>query len=128
MLDLGLVADSLTFDSLVLGACRVGRLEAAVALLRRMVEDGVKVMDCTYSNVISGLLGAGRYWEAVEFVKAVGGGESRLDKVNFGFLGRALVRRKRWEEVKAVLREMEERGLEIEGKLKDLHETHLSQG
>ncbi|KAJ8647609.1 hypothetical protein MRB53_000632 [Persea americana] len=127
MLDEGLAADSLTFDALVLGACRAGRLDAAVALVMRMVEDGVKVLDCTYSHVISGLLGIGGYWEAVEFVKAVGGRERRLDVENFGVLGRGLVRRKRWEEVKVVVKEMEERGLEIEGKVKDFYETDLSQ-
>lgn len=123
MLNEGLAADSLTFDALVLGACRAGRLDAAVALLMRMLEDGVKVLYCTYSHVISGLLGIGGYWEAVEFVKVVGGRERRLDVENFGVLGRGLVRRKRWEEVMVVVKEMEERGLEMEGKVKDFYEA-----
>ncbi|XP_058111270.1 pentatricopeptide repeat-containing protein At2g40240, mitochondrial [Magnolia sinica] len=125
MLGEGLEADSLTFDALVLGACRLGRFDGAVALVRRMEEEGVRGMYSTYAHVIRGMLSIGGYAEAVEFVRRVGGRDGRLDGENYGVLGRGLVWKGRWDEVRIVVREMEEKGLEIEEKLNDAYHLHM---
>ncbi|KAL6003282.1 hypothetical protein ACLOJK_023505 [Asimina triloba] len=127
MLQEGLVADSMTFDALVLGACRAGRFDGAVALVRRMEEEGVHGMYSTYAHIIRGLLHVGGHGEAIEFVRCVGGTcgrERRLDGENYGVLGRGLLRRERWEEVTIVVREMQDKGLEVEDKLMDAYIMH----
>ncbi|XP_077215491.1 pentatricopeptide repeat-containing protein At3g56030, mitochondrial-like [Tasmannia lanceolata] len=114
----GLELNSLSFDAMVLGACRVGRIDGAIGLLRRMEEDGVKVLYCTYGHIINGLLGLGCFELAVEFVRVLSGRNGALDGENFGLLARVLVRKKRWEEARLVLEEMEERGLEFQEKVR----------
>ncbi|QHO10065.1 Pentatricopeptide repeat-containing protein [Arachis hypogaea] len=52
----GIGADARTFDVLVLGACKVKKVDGAMMLVRRMVDDGVPILYSTYMFVIRGLL------------------------------------------------------------------------
>ncbi|QHO32665.1 Pentatricopeptide repeat-containing protein [Arachis hypogaea] len=49
-------ADARTFDALVLGTCKVKKVDGAMMLVRRMVDDGVLILYSTHMFVIRGLL------------------------------------------------------------------------
>ncbi|MED6148921.1 hypothetical protein PIB30_057535 [Stylosanthes scabra] len=52
----GISADARTFDALVLGACKVMKVDGAIMLVRRMVDDGVPILYSTHMFVIGSLL------------------------------------------------------------------------
>uniref|UniRef100_A0A1J3JNV2 Pentatricopeptide repeat-containing protein, mitochondrial n=1 Tax=Noccaea caerulescens TaxID=107243 RepID=A0A1J3JNV2_NOCCA len=105
----GIYPDSRSYDALVLGACRTGRVEAAMTILRRMEDDGVNVLYSTHAHVIA------------EFVMAYAGKDVRLDGESFGSLAGKLVKRKRFDEAKIVLKEMVNRGLRIGDDLREFY-------
>lgn len=109
----GMRADSITYDALVLGACKARKVEGAVALMRRMVEDGVPALFSTYMHIIREILRCGCYTAAMEFVGIFAGRDKKLDAEIFGFLARRLKNMKRIAEAKAVVEEMVKRGLRI---------------
>ncbi|XP_010517440.1 PREDICTED: pentatricopeptide repeat-containing protein At2g40240, mitochondrial [Camelina sativa] len=121
----GISTDSRSYDALVLGACRAGKVEAAMAILRRMEEEGVTVLYSTHAHVISGLVEGGYYALGLEFVIAYAGKDLRLDTESFGCLAGKLVKRKRFEEAKVVLREMVMRGLRMSDELRQFYESHV---
>ncbi|KAK8485267.1 hypothetical protein V6N11_070870 [Hibiscus sabdariffa] len=69
----GLVADARTYDALILGACRAGKVEGGLVLLRSMMDAGLHVNYSTHSHLISGLLRVRYYDGAVRFVMACKG-------------------------------------------------------
>lgn len=113
----GIVYDSRTYDALVLGACKVKRVDGGLVLLRRMVNEGISALYSTHIHVINALLKQGYYGQAVEFVLIYAGRDKALDHECFGVLARRLISLKRFDEAKLVLEEMRSRGLEIGGKL-----------
>lgn len=115
----GVVYDSRTYDALVLGACKVKRVDGGLVLLRRMVDEGVPALYSTHINVINALLKMGYYGQAVEFVLIYAGRDKAMDHECFGVLARRLISLKRFDEAKLVLEEMRSRGLEIAGKLSE---------
>lgn len=124
MEDEGMVADSRTYDALVLGACRAGKVEVALAVLRRMVDDGLQTLYSTHVHVISAMLKLGYYGQAVEFVLIYGGRDKALDTENFGILARRFIDLKKLDEAKLVLEEMRKRGLRMDQKLKVFSQLH----
>ncbi|XP_010264776.1 PREDICTED: pentatricopeptide repeat-containing protein At3g56030 [Nelumbo nucifera] len=118
ILEEGLEVDPRTYDAMVLGACKAGRVEGALALLRRMVDDGVPALYSTHAHVINWLMKLGCFGQAVELVLSYGGIDKGLDTENFGFLGRCLMRARRFKEAKLVLGEMDKRGLVMGQKLR----------
>lgn len=121
----GLGADARTFDALVLGACRAGKVEGAMVLVRRMVDDGVPMLYSTHMYVIEALLKMGCYEQAVRYVKGFSGKDRVLDSEIFGCLGIKLVRLRRFEEAMLVLSEMKKRGLTMGYKLRDFYEMRV---
>ncbi|XP_010508891.1 PREDICTED: pentatricopeptide repeat-containing protein At2g40240, mitochondrial-like [Camelina sativa] len=121
----GISTDSRSYDALVLGACRAGKVEAAMAMLRRMEEEGVTVLYSTHAHVISGLVEGGYYALGLEFVITCAGKDLRLDAESFGCLAGKLVKRKRFEEAKVVLKEMVARGLRMSDELRQFYESHV---
>ncbi|KAL1217853.1 Pentatricopeptide repeat-containing protein [Cardamine amara subsp. amara] len=109
----GISPDARSYDALVLGVCRAGKVEAAMAMLRRMEEDGVNVLYSTHAHVIAGIVEEGYYALGVEFVLAYAGRDLRLDAESFGSLAGKLMKKKRFEEAKIVLKEMVMRGLRM---------------
>lgn len=126
MSESGVKEDERTYDALVLGACKAGKLEAALMLMRRMVDDGVTPLYSTYAHVISGMCCGGYYAQGVEFVRCFSGRDVKLDGENFGFLGAKLVGFKRVDEVKIVVEEMENRNLVIGERLRDFYHLHVA--
>ncbi|KAE8057226.1 hypothetical protein FH972_013933 [Carpinus fangiana] len=126
MVEEGAKADTRTYDALVLGACSAGKVEAALVVWRSMVDDGVSVTLSTHMHVVKALLRLGYYEQAVEFVRILAGRDKWLDTYNFGCLASKLIRLKRFGEAKLVLEEMNERGLEIEDKLKDFYRMNIA--
>lgn len=114
----GMEADSRTYDALVLGCCKVGRVEGAVAVMRRMVEEGVPFLYSTHFHVISALLKMGFYGKAVEFVVMFGGRDVALDTESFGVLASKLIGLKRFKEARLVVEEMKVRGLRLGERLR----------
>ncbi|EOA27461.1 hypothetical protein CARUB_v10023599mg [Capsella rubella] len=121
----GISTDSRSYDALVLGACRAGKVEAAMAMLRRMEEEGVTVLYSTHAHVIAGLVEGGYYALGLEFVIANAGKDLRLDAKSFGCLAGKLMKRKRFEEAKTVLKEMVMRGLRMSDELRQFYESHV---
>lgn len=121
----GISPDARSYDALVLGACRSGKVEAAIGLLRRMEEEGVSVLYSTYAHVITELVKEGYYALSLEFVITYAGKDLRLDGESFGCLAGTLIKRKRFEETKIVLREMVKRGLRLRDELKEFYERNV---
>ncbi|CAA7060424.1 unnamed protein product [Microthlaspi erraticum] len=117
----GMSPDTRTYDALVLGACKSGKVEAAMAILRRMEEVGLPVLYATHAHVIAEMIACGYYAQGVEFVMAYAGKDERLDEENLGSLASKLIKRKRFEEAKLVLKEMRERGLKMGKALRDFY-------
>ncbi|KAE9592643.1 putative pentatricopeptide [Lupinus albus] len=124
MEDVGLVGDARTFDALVMGACKVGKVEVAMVLVRRMVDDGVPVLYSTHMFLIGALLENECFEEAVKYVKCFGGKDKALDADIYGCLGRKLAKMKRVEEAMMILEEMKQRGLSMGYKLKRFYENN----
>lgn len=122
----GLKGDTRTYDALVLGACRAGKVDGAVAVVRAALDDGVRLMYCTYGHVIKGMLEEGYHAQAVKFVKSFAGWDRGVDMENFEVLSNGLLKLERFEDAKMVVEEMSRRGLPIGQKLKDFY--HLQYG
>ncbi|KAK9697356.1 hypothetical protein RND81_08G032200 [Saponaria officinalis] len=118
--------DARTYDAMVIGTCRVGKVEGAVAIVRAAVDDGVTLMHCTYEHVIKALLDAGYYEQGLKFVLCFAGRVKKLDDVNFDFLGKCLIELKRFDEAKMVVDEMKKRGLFMSEKVKEFWVLHGS--
>ncbi|XP_057466918.1 pentatricopeptide repeat-containing protein At2g40240, mitochondrial-like [Actinidia eriantha] len=123
----GMRADARTYDALVLGACRVGKVEGALVLLRRMMDDGVPALYSTHAHVISGLLRLGYYAQAVEFVVSYSERDLGLDTESFGLLASRLIKLNRFDEAKMVLKEMSKRGLKMGCNLRDFYDLHIQE-
>ncbi|GFY82090.1 tetratricopeptide repeat (TPR)-like superfamily protein [Actinidia rufa] len=123
----GMRADARTYDALVLGACRAGKVEGALVLLRRMMDDGVPALYSTHAHVISGLLRMGYYAQAVEFVVSYGERDLGLDTESFGLLASRLIKLNRFDEAKMVLKEMSKRGLKMGCNLRDFYDLHIQE-
>ncbi|KAK4343584.1 hypothetical protein RND71_036678 [Anisodus tanguticus] len=95
-------ADTRTYDALVLGACRSGKLDAA--LVRRMLDDGVSLLYCTHVHIIGPVLKYNYYEQAVEFVRSYAGRYVKLDAENYGILATRLITRSRFEEAKELVK------------------------
>ncbi|XP_010534612.1 PREDICTED: LOW QUALITY PROTEIN: pentatricopeptide repeat-containing protein At3g56030 [Tarenaya hassleriana] len=121
----GLSPDTRTYDALVLGACRAGKVEAAMVILRRMEDDGVAILYATHAHVIAEMVSRGYYAQAVKFVMAYVGKDERLDTESMGGLASKLIKRKRFEEAKMVLKEMGMRGLRMGSQLSDFYEKQV---
>ncbi|XP_010427409.1 PREDICTED: pentatricopeptide repeat-containing protein At3g56030-like [Camelina sativa] len=117
--------DTRTYDALVLGACKSGKVEAAMAILRRMEEEGLPVLYATHAHVIGVMVESGYYALSVEFVMAYAGKDKRLDEENLGSLASKLIKRKRFNEAKLVLKEMSVRGLRMGDALRDFYQTNV---
>ncbi|EOA25378.1 hypothetical protein CARUB_v10018709mg [Capsella rubella] len=117
--------DTRTYDALVLGACKSGKVEAAMAILRRMDEQGLPVLYATHAHVIGVMVESGYYTLSVEFVMAYAGKDKRLDEENLGSLASKLIKRKRFNEAKLVLKEMSVRGLRMGDALRGFYETNV---
>ncbi|KAH6777776.1 hypothetical protein C2S52_006896 [Perilla frutescens var. hirtella] len=117
----GMDADAVTYDALVLGACRAGMVEVALAVLGRAVENGVAALFSTYTHIIFEMVYRGFNEQAAEFVRVFAGKNEKLDVEIYGFLARRLKIKKRIAEAKSVVKEMEERGLPIGDLWKNLH-------
>ncbi|CAH9101526.1 unnamed protein product [Cuscuta epithymum] len=112
-------SDARTYDALVLGACRAGRVDVALKVLRRMDEEGMPPLYSTHAHVIGSMVRLGFHAQALEFVKVYAGRDANLDYENFGTLAMKMIHRRRYEDVKVVLKEMKERGIEMGDKLKE---------
>jgi pentatricopeptide repeat protein len=121
----GVKADTRTYDALVLGACKTGKVEGAFVLLRSMVDDGIPALLSTHMYVINVLLKLGYYAQAVDFVRCFAGRDTWMDKNNFGGLASKLIDLKRFDEAKLVLDEMKTRDLEMEDKLRDFYQINF---
>ncbi|CAL0333200.1 unnamed protein product [Lupinus luteus] len=120
----GLVADSRTFDALVIGACKSGKVEGAMVLVRRMVDDGVPMLYSTHMYVIGALLEKGCFEQSVKYVKCFCGKDKALDADIYGCLASKLAKLKRVKEAMMVLEEMKQRGLSMGDKLKTFYERN----
>ncbi|VFQ81146.1 unnamed protein product [Cuscuta campestris] len=114
--------DDRTYDALVLGACRVGKVDSALKVLRRMKEEGIVPLHSTHAHVIGAMVRLGFHKQAFQYVMACAGRDERLDCANLGELGRKMIRRRRYEDVKVVLKEMRKRGIEMGDELKEFCE------
>ncbi|KAE9617243.1 hypothetical protein Lal_00034639 [Lupinus albus] len=121
----GLVGDTRTFDALVMGACKIGKVEGAMVLVRRMVNDGVLMLYSTHMHVIGALLEKGCIEQAVKYVKCFGGKDKVLDAELYGCLGSKLSVMKNVEEAMKVLEEMKQKGLTMGDKLKRYYERNV---
>ncbi|KAK7270759.1 hypothetical protein RJT34_26158 [Clitoria ternatea] len=122
----GLVANSRTFDALVLGACRMRKVEGAMVVLRRMVDDGVPILYSTHMYVIGALLRMKCYEQAMKYVKSFGVKKDKeLDAELFGCLASKLVNLKRVQEALLILEEMNQRGLPMGYRLKIFYEENV---
>lgn len=115
----GVKADARTYDAMVLGACRAGKVEGAVAVVRAAVDDGVRLIDSTYAHVIKALLEGGYYEQAMKFVMSFAGRERGADKENLELLGNGFLKLGRFEDAKRVADEMFKRGLPMGQKLRN---------
>ncbi|OIW06304.1 hypothetical protein TanjilG_17678 [Lupinus angustifolius] len=120
----GFFADSRTFDALVIGACKTGKVEGAMVLVRRMVDDGVPMLYSTHMFVIGALLEKGCFEQTVKYVKCFGGKDKALDADIYGCLASKLAKLKRVKEAMMVLEEMKQRGLSMGDKLKSFYERN----
>ncbi|XP_019449468.1 PREDICTED: pentatricopeptide repeat-containing protein At3g56030-like isoform X2 [Lupinus angustifolius] len=121
----GLVGDTRTFDALVMGACKIGNVEGAMVLVRRMVNDGVLMLYSTHMYVIGALLEKGCLEQAVKYVKCFGGKDKVLDAEIYGCLGSKLAGMKKVKEAMKVLEEMKQTGLPMGEKLKRFYEKNV---
>lgn len=121
----GLVADARTFDALVMGACRAGKVEGAMMLVRRMVGDGVPMLYSTHMFVIGALLKRKCFEQAVKYVRSFGGKDKALDAMIYGCLGSKLVRLKMFKEAMKVLEDMKQMGLPMGDKLRKFYEKNV---
>ncbi|MED6203772.1 hypothetical protein PIB30_002536 [Stylosanthes scabra] len=120
----GIGADARTFDALVLGACKVKKVDGAIVLVRRMVDDGVPILYSTHMFVIGGLLRMNCYEQALSYVKGFGGKDKALDAELFRCLPSKLVGLNRFKEAVIVLEEMDQRGLPMGSKLRIFYEKN----
>ncbi|XP_075484578.1 pentatricopeptide repeat-containing protein At3g56030, mitochondrial [Primulina tabacum] len=107
----GLNADARTYDALVLGACKARKLEVALRLMRRMVENGKPAMYSTHGHIIKEMVRSGYSAQAADYVKTFAGTVRRLDAENFKFLANCLVKVKRIADADSIVEEMKKRGL-----------------
>ncbi|CAL0303521.1 unnamed protein product [Lupinus luteus] len=120
----GLVGDTRTFDALVMGACKIGNVDGAMVLVRKMVNDGVLMLYSTHMYVIGALLEKGCLEQAVKYVKCFGGKDKVLDAEIYGCLGSKLAGMKKVKEAMKVLGEMKQMGLPMGEKLKRFYEKN----
>ncbi|KAL2334446.1 hypothetical protein Fmac_015659 [Flemingia macrophylla] len=118
----GLAANPRTFDALVVGACRAGKVEGAVVLVRRMVDDGVPILYSTHMCVVGALLKMGGSELAVRYVRSFVGMDERLDTELLGCLASKLVNLKMAKEALPLLKEMKQRDLPMGHKLKKFYD------
>lgn len=109
----GMKADAITYDALVLGACRARKVDVALAVMRRMMDDGVTALFSSHAHIIKEMVGRGYYAQAVEYVRIFAGVDDKLDGENFGYLVRRLKDKKRIAEAESLVEEMESRGLQM---------------
>lgn len=105
--------DARTYDALVLGACKIEKMDGAMAILGKMLEDGVEAMYSTYAHVIVTLVRLGYCAQAVEFVVSYEGKDKKLDSHNFGLLAIRLISMEKVDEAKYVLEEMVKRDIDL---------------
>ncbi|KAL9224217.1 hypothetical protein vseg_000278 [Gypsophila vaccaria] len=118
--------DARTYDAMVVGACKVGKVEGAVAIVRAAVDDGVTLIHSTYEHVIKALLDAGYYVQGLKFVLCFAGRVKKLDDVIFDVLGKGLIELRRFEEAKMVVDEMKKRELFMSKKVMEFWVLHGS--
>lgn len=106
----GMKGDAVTYDALVLGACRAGKVEEALVVMHRTVEEGVPALFSSYTHIIKEMVDCGYYTQASELVRIFAGTNEKLDVELFGFVARRLKKLKRVAESKAVVEEMMNRG------------------
>nr|GEW72373.1 hypothetical protein [Tanacetum cinerariifolium] len=128
MADEGLKADARTYDALVLGACKAGKMGGAIVIMRKLVEGGIEPIYATYAHVIGGMVKLGYYAQAVKFVMSYEGKDKKLDSHNFGLLAVRLVVKKQMDEAKNVLEEMVKRDLVMDETVKKIYDQIVGTG
>ncbi|PNX95943.1 pentatricopeptide repeat-containing protein mitochondrial-like [Trifolium pratense] len=126
--DEGLCVDERTYDALVLGACRKGNVVGAMVLVRRMVDDGVYMLYSTHIHVIEALLKMNCSEQGLSYVRCFSGKDKALDCELFRCLGGKLVEMNKLKEAMLVFREMDERGLQMSDKMREIYEMNVGVG
>ena len=75
----GLVANTITYTTLIHGFCRVGNLNAAQDLLQEMISSGVCPDVVTCNTLLDGLCDNGKLKDALEMFKAMQKSKMDLD-------------------------------------------------
>lgn len=113
----GCKPDHVTYDILVLEACRAGKMEDATRHFGRMKEDGLKPLHCTYTNLINGFFQLDGFEKAYAFVRQESGKNDSLDVNNYSFLIRTCTKLGNYREAHDVLMEMKAKNLKTDHRL-----------
>lgn len=128
MAEEGLKSDARTYDALVLGACKTGKIGGAIVIMRKMVECRVEPIYATYAHVIGAMVKLGLYTQAVKFVMSYAGKDKKLDSHNFGLLAVRLTAKNQMDEAKSVMEEMAKRDLVIGETVKKIYDQIVGTG
>eukprot|EP01018_Ginkgo_biloba_P000236 Gb_33357 [translate_table: standard] len=109
--------NSVTYDILILAACKAGKMEDALQLFGRTLEDGLKPLHCTYTSLISGFLQAGEFEKARLFVDRESGNDRAVDLSNHTFLIRSYCKLDKMQEARDTLKQMKAKNLKADAQL-----------
>ncbi|XP_074283420.1 pentatricopeptide repeat-containing protein At3g56030, mitochondrial [Silene latifolia] len=118
----GLKGDAWTYDAMVLGACKAGKVDAAMAVMRSAIDDDVKLLNLTYEHVIRALMEDGYFEHTLKFVMVCAGRDKSFNGEMFNFLATGLIKYERFDKAKMVVEEMSKRGLVMHKKIQEFHE------
>lgn len=113
----GCKPDHVTYDILILEACKARKIEDAIRHFGRMKGDGLKPMHCTYTNLINGIFQVSGFEKAYAFVREQSGKDDRLDLTNYSFLIRSCSKLGNYREAHDVLMEMKAKNLKTDHRL-----------
>ena len=101
-----------------------GKVEGAMVVVRRMVDDGVPMLYSTHMCIIGTLLKMKCYELAMKYVRVFVGKDKLLDSELLGCLACKLVNLKRVKEGMSVLEEMKQKGVPMGHKLNKFYEMN----
>ncbi|KAG9457043.1 hypothetical protein H6P81_001551 [Aristolochia fimbriata] len=107
---LGVKVDTCTFNILLKGLCKVGKLDSAFALLSELPKQGCRPNTTTYSTIMHGLCKHNKLEEAFVLLDRMETEGCYPDTVTFNILISGLCKQERIDEAKMLLYKMQLKG------------------